>query len=429
MQILVDGQFEDGFLDYNREPHDCLIDVAVWKNLELLDGLYVVRQVSPWIVWNYVWDIGPRQTLRKVLSRNQERHRNEKYVACGIGFIRAIPEASAVPLGQAVVFLAPCHPQLAQRIVLPTQLLKPVDSSNLPFLQERQILCEIDPADVSEEKRWWRLIRGWNPQSGIEYSPSIWGQLLDQALDTLSRSDWKKAAFWSHPPRAEVVTRVTTSRHPNVGKRSAVLFGYGHYAKNIIIPNVQRYLDVRAIHEIDPLRIPLRRRKSVGWDTAAKVREDENYGVFLITGFHHTHAPLAINALERNVCALVEKPIAVDKHQLTILVDAMNRSRGKIFCCFHKRYSDFNRLARKDLNLLPGQPVSYHCIVYEVPMPPLHWYKWPNSKSRLITNGCHWIDHLQRGAYLRLDRFSRSRHLKLLRHTGERRLFYYGDDL
>jgi predicted dehydrogenase len=71
----------------------------------------------------------------------------------------------------------------------------------------------------------------------------------------------------------------------------------------------------------------------------------------------------------------------------------MNRSRGKIFCCFHKRYSDFNRLARKDLNLLPGQPVCYHCIVYEVPMPPLHWYKWPNSKSRLITHGCHWIDH------------------------------------
>jgi predicted dehydrogenase len=23
----------------------------------------------------------------------------------------------------------------------------------------------------------------------------------------------------------------------------------------------------------------------------------------------------------------------------------------------------------------------------------MHWYRWPNSKSRLISNGCHWIDH------------------------------------
>jgi predicted dehydrogenase len=92
-------------------------------------------------------------------------------------------------------------------------------------------------------------------------------------------------------------------------------------------------------------------------------------------------------------CVVVEKPIAVDQHQLTSLVDAMNRSQGKIFCCFHKRYSDFNRLALEDLGWQPGQPVFYHCIAYHVPMPPLHWYRWPNSKSPLITDGCHWIDH------------------------------------
>jgi hypothetical protein len=23
----------------------------------------------------------------------------------------------------------------------------------------------------------------------------------------------------------------------------------------------------------------------------------------------------------------------------------------------------------------------------------MHWYRWPSSRSRLITNGCHWIDH------------------------------------
>jgi hypothetical protein len=87
----------------------------------------------------------------------------------------------------------------------------------------------------------------------------------------------------------------------------------------------------------------------------------------------------------------------------------MSRAPGKTFCCFHKRYSDFNGLAYEDLNLQPGQPVSYHCVVYEVPMPPLHWYRWPNSKSRLITNGCHWIDH-----FLYLNRYSQVRICELM---------------
>src|SRR5262249_57472786 len=88
--------------------------------------------------------------------------------------------------------------------------------------------------------------------------------------------------------------------------------------------------------------------------------------------------------------------------------EAMGGYKGKVFCCFHKRYSAFNALARKDLQMQLGEPISYHCIVYEVPLPPMHWYRWPSSRSRLITNGCHWIDHF---------------------HFGQRRLLHYGDDL
>lgn len=409
MRVLVDGQWIDGFLDYHRPPQECLIDVAAWKNLEQLKGLYIVRKANPWIVWNYIWDIGPRQTWRKVSSRNQERHRNEKFVACGVGFVREIPAGSNLSVGQLVVFLAPCHPRLAQRIVLPIQLLKPIKLGELPFLQEQQIICEIAPTYLPEWRRWWALIRGWSPHSGTDYPPSLWTELLDRALETLRQTDWSKAIRLPISSTAEPVTRVKSSRPPDIRKKSAVLFGYGNYAKNIIIPNVRKYLDVRCIHELDPLQIPLSRKKTGGWDTGAKLREDEDCEVCLIAGHHHSHVPLAIQALEREAFAVVEKPIAVDKDQLQALVTAMSRAPGKIFCCFHKRYSDFNRLAYEDLNLQPGQPISYHCLVYEVPMPPLHWYRWPNSKSRLITNGCHWIDH-----FLYLNRYSAPRICELL---------------
>ncbi len=27
-----------------------------------------------------------------------------------------------------------------------------------------------------------------------------------------------------------------------------------------------------------------------------------------------------------------------------------------------------------------------------MPLPGRHWYRWPNSRTRLTSNGCHWID-------------------------------------
>jgi predicted dehydrogenase len=392
MRTLINNRWTDGFLDYHRGPEDYLLESAVWKNLERLRGLYFERPKSLWTIWNYLWDIGARQTMRKVLSRSQERYRNEKYAACGIGYVREKPIGSTMPLGQAVVFVAPCHPRIAERIALPAALLKPVDPAGLSFLPTRGLLCLPEPEERTDADRWWESVRAWSPHSGIDLSPLVVDGLLDRALDSLKNSAWKHAVCLRSGRRHPAQSSVAVTRPADGRRKSAVLFGYGNYSKNIILPNVQRYLDIRCIHEVDPLQIPLNRTERCGWDTAAEISGDEKYEVFLIAGFHHTHVPLAIRALHQGADVLVEKPIAVDRAQVAALIEAMGRSRGGIFCCFHKRYSPFNVFVREDLCLQPEEPVSYHCVVYEVPLPPDHWYRWPNSKSRLITNGCHWID-------------------------------------
>src|SRR6185312_16456167 len=132
------------------------------------------------------------------------------------------------------------------------------------------------------------------------------------------------------------------------------------------------------IHEIDPLQIPIREKEGVTWDTASDLRPAEKYDAYFIAGFHHSHAPLAIQALRSGACAVVEKPLAVDNAQLSDLLDAMTLSNGALYCGFHKRYQMLNQHAYHDLGLRPGEPVSYHCIVYEVPLPLRHWYRWPN---------------------------------------------------
>jgi predicted dehydrogenase len=128
------------------------------------------------------------------------------------------------------------------------------------------------------------------------------------------------------------------------------------------------------------------------WDTSPELRSGEEFDALLIAGYHHTHAPLAVEALRRGAYAVVEKPLATDPHQLEALSAAV-RDDPRLFACFHKRYLPFNAWVRTDLKIEEGHPISYHCIVFEVPLPELHWYRWPNSRSRLVSNGCHWIDH------------------------------------
>ena len=173
-----------------------------------------------------------------------------------------------------------------------------------------------------------------------------------------------------------------------------MLFGYGNYAKTLVVPNVRPWLEIERIHELDPTQIP-RGADDTAWDTSPHWPEGpagEGFRAAFLAGYHHTHAPLAAEAMDRGAAAVVEKPIATGACELDDLLRRLEGG-GRLFSCYQKRYHPFNALARRDLGVRTGDPVSYHCMVYEVPLPEQHWYRWPSSRSRLVSNGCHWIDH------------------------------------
>ncbi|MBI2632818.1 MAG: Gfo/Idh/MocA family oxidoreductase [Parcubacteria group bacterium] len=206
----------------------------------------------------------------------------------------------------------------------------------------------------------------------------------------------QKSGFGKHlniPPSETKEFYSHSSPNQRITKKKAVLFGYGHYAKTNIIPHVKPYVDIETVHEIDPTQIYFD-QSIQKWDTSPFLRNDEKYDVFFIAGFHHTHAQLSVAALQQNAYAVAEKPIVTNREQLKNLIEEMGRTKGNFFSGFHRRYSPFNDLIKKDLNSSSVRdPISYHCIVFEAPKPPLHWYRWKNSGSEIVTDGCHWIDH------------------------------------
>jgi len=392
MQALLGDRWVDGLLDYHRAPGEARVRVTAWRVICPLGGLYFVRPRSSRMVAAYAREIGVRETLRKVASRTQEGRRNEKVLSCGVGVIEEVDEApEGLRAGDRVVFVAPAHPPCADRLSLPLELLAPAGSLGVPERPGWLLHRDADPDVVPPD---WGEVPGWSPQAGRPLGQDA-ADAVAQATALLARTDWTGATWrptpGSSPAREASQPRLATPR-PRRRKR-ATLFGYGNYAKTAVLPNVRRHIDVRRIHEIDPTQVPAGRRRGAIWDTAPRARDDDAADVWLIAGYHHSHAALAVAALDRGIAAVVEKPVVTTLEQLDALVAAMERSPAPLYSCFQRRYIAFNDLARRDLDAPPGTPISYHCIVYEVPLPPLHWYRWPSSRSRLVSNGCHWIDH------------------------------------
>ena len=345
------------------------------------------------MVWNYLREIGPRATLRKVVSRTRERFRNAKFFSCGLGRVLEGPRDGRFAVGERVIFLLPAGPACAERVVVPEDLLRSAEGqARLPEFGDTIAYLHAPPV-ARDGAAWWAPLRGWHAESGLALSPLGTDVVLKDAARMVKEAAWSVARRLpiSATPSSTVLAPAAGSRAGS-DRPSAVLFGYGNYAKTVAMPGLGRHLKIDRIHELDPTQIPLRRAAGLTWDTSPELPE-EHHDAVIVAGYHHTHAPLAAEALLRGSAVLIEKPVATTRPQLHRLLAAMRVSEAPLFSGYQRRYLPFNDLARQDLGVAPGEPISYHAVAFEVPLPALHWYRWPSSRSRLLSNGCHWLDH------------------------------------
>jgi len=372
-------------LDEWREPlHGIRIAVDGWQVICRVEGQFIQPPRSVRLIWQYLRRVGPVSAWRKIRSRLAEKARNQKVAAVGIGTVIEAPTTSEWKPGSRVVFFAPNHPETSPHICVDEHFVFTVEGPRADDVA-RKATDEV-PAELL-------AYVGWSPFSGVPVDrQKVWEGLRHFVRD--SYPDRPNGASWP-TPIASIVDRVPASdRHRRSGRPSAVLFGLGNYAKTQIIPSVSRLLDLRCVHEVDPAQLHTASGWGVALDTSPVPREDERYDAWFIAGYHHTHAALALRALRDSAYAVVEKPLATSWEQFRALGTALESGgERRLFTCFHKRYSRLNDWARADLGTAAGEPVDMHSIVFEIPLPSLHWYNWPNSGSRIISNGCHWLDY------------------------------------
>ena len=100
----------------------------------------------------------------------------------------------------------------------------------------------------------------------------------------------------------------------------------------------------------------------------------------------------AISALSKGKNVYIEKPIAVNKKQLSKLLKCVNNSSNSIYAGYNRPFSkailDLRDQAFENINL----PITLNCFVSAHKLSSDHWYRDKNEGTRICGNAGHWID-------------------------------------
>lgn len=363
MYIRLGHQWHPDHLDHDCGHDEVRIDVKGWAVLALWDDAHISPQRRWSTVLDYTRRVGPVATARKILSRLQMAQMAKQCVAVGFG--------QCLESMQWLGFVAVGVPTGLQRVVVPSALTITLDEALAPTPQHSLLWC-------------MRL--------GQHDPPALWPHMATdapQSIDSKWLNETLHAINWHRAQTVRLQSQPIKTRTHQAQKNDLILFGYGHYARTCIVPYLKD-VTLTTIHEVNPI-LSQPKQQQYTWDSSPNLRTHEQARAVWAAGYHHTHGPIAVDALKKGMWAVVEKPAITTDEQLRELTQQLHQN-PRLLIGFHKRWAKPTAWIQEDLQL-NGQPCHLHSIVHEIPLPQHHWYRWPNAQSRILSNGCHWLDH------------------------------------
>ena len=331
--------------EYRRPNRDVRINIHWIMPHQDMSEQYVLPLRNLRLIITYLKRVGLIYVIRKIRSRLAEAQRNKKFACVGFGQVLEAPNSIDVSAGDLVLFYAPSINLDAARAVIDRDLTYRVDQA----LAATGAFIHPSLAKLA----------GWSPYAGIDLPAESIKQALSDVASQLNAESSVRPTSTGNAS----VSEFSTDWALKPKKPSAVIFGLGHYAKHIIVPNLPREFEIEAVHEIDAEQLASWSRPVRHRDTMPTPRDHERYDLWLVAGYHHMHAEIALSAMERGGAVAVEKPIATNRKQLALLEKALTLSNeNRLFACFQRRYAEYNDWLREDLSIENGIPVNYNCI-------------------------------------------------------------------
>lgn len=127
--------------------------------------------------------------------------------------------------------------------------------------------------------------------------------------------------------------------------------------------------------------------------------DNESIDVVHICTPHYLHAPMAEEALARDINVLTEKPLAINERQLEELDTAVGKSKARLGVCFQTRYDDSKRKL-KEIIRAEDVKAAYVNLVWVRDKAYYESAGWRGTKTEegggvLINQAIHSLDLMQ----------------------------------
>lgn len=177
---------------------------------------------------------------------------------------------------------------------------------------------------------------------------------------------------------------------------SAGFIGAGNFAQNVLLPGLKglvNFIGVATAHGNRSLYVGNKYGFSYCTSDTAKILADKQVNTVFIATRHNLHATAVIDSLKAGKHTFVEKPLALNPHQLEKIRETYLGLSEKplLMAGFNRRFAPF---INKILNILqPGQPKGISIRVNAGAVPADHWVNDPETGGgRIIGEGCHFVD-------------------------------------
>ena len=191
-----------------------------------------------------------------------------------------------------------------------------------------------------------------------------------------------------------------TNSPTGVGKTAIGVIGAGNFATVVMLPVLSKSgatLQMVASSQGTAAAIAAKKFKFIqSTSETSAIWQNESVNTAFILTRHHNHARLIAEGLNAGKHIFVEKPLALNREELTLVEEAVAaHPQQQLMVGFNRRFAP---LAQKMKALLPGrvQPISIIYTVNAGLIPANHWTQDPTvGGGRIIGEACHFIDFIR----------------------------------
>lgn len=198
------------------------------------------------------------------------------------------------------------------------------------------------------------------------------------------------------PDMARAVTLAGhTARYAASHGAAIAVIGAGNFAKATMLPILSKAgARIKYVCSKGGASAQLLARKfgaqTATTDVEVVLEDPEVVSVFIATR-HDLHQPIAVKALQHGKHVFVEKPLALDREQLSAVARAAGQAPGATLTVgFNRRFSP---LVRRMLPHIQGRRINAVLTFNAGRLPPTHWTHDPEvGGGRVIGEACHFVD-------------------------------------